>query len=179
MQGQGPLTIPNHLPRFLPFLPRDSTTPSPVSSRTSKFLSPTSKYLVTRTAGQIQGTASSGSRECEGPSEEMGGPAQPAEDRVRAEEPDSGEHCSPEDDWKLRRKAARYAPASQRSEYADQREDGEEAQQAGSVVVGRRCVWPWWCSLFPCSIAVQMYSPFLALCYSCMYSPIIIELPAF
>jgi hypothetical protein len=64
------------------------------------------------------------------------GPTPLAADRDGLEKRDAGEHCSPTDDWELRRQEARYGSAGTRAEHADERKDGEEAQQSRATSVG-------------------------------------------
>ena len=64
------------------------------------------------------------------------GPTPLAENRGGLETRDAGEYCSSTHDWKLRRKETCDGFAGTRTEYADEREDCEKAQQsrAASVV---------------------------------------------
>ena len=67
------------------------------------------------------------------------GPTPLAADRDGLETRTAGEHCSPSDDWQLRRQEACDGSAGTRAENADERKDGEEAQQSRATSVGLCC----------------------------------------
>ena len=146
VQGQGPHAVPNYIVGILFVIACHRTSHPSISPRPTEVCSATSVCTTLGTASQIPGISGSPCKREESSSREgdtgerVERPSQGNEDRVGAEEPDSGEHCSPEDDWKLCWKAARYALARQRSKHPDKREHREEAQQAGSVLVGGRSV---------------------------------------
>lgn len=62
-------------------------------------------------------------------------PPEEHQDRVGAEERNQGEHRAPAHDWQLCRAAARHGSTGQGSKHPDERENGEEAQQSGAVLI--------------------------------------------
>ncbi len=128
MQSQRPFTTPNHIISVVFVIARDRSSTTTISSREAQLCSSASFRLNEEPSRCLYGASQDKT------SEELG-PIEECQDRIRAEEGDSGEHRSSKDDWKLYWQETRHASASQRPKHAKQREDGEETQQIRSLLI--------------------------------------------
>jgi hypothetical protein len=147
----------NNIHRRFPFLPVHITHPPacpsrahnlPAATAVNRPSEPGRSTQIPRAARRASPAAATGQ-------DQGHGPTPLAADRDGLETRNAGKHCSPSDDWQLRRQEACDGPAGSRAENADERKDGEEAQQsrATSVRLSCRLVRP----KFPIVLSTYMY----------------------